>query len=266
MLIFSKDRACQLDSLLRSIRDHFKTAYASITVLYKATGSEFEKGYDVVKRNPAIEKQSWIAEKSFQNDVRAICGNLDTESLVMFLVDDDIMFRPCAIDNVLNAFSDEHLFISLRASRTYAGDTPPEFIIHGPYLEWKWNYSKRRWVTWNYPFSVDGNIYHVKHIQKIIKKIVFEAPNSFEGRMHTHRHHWWVKRIKKALAPIGASVFNNPLNRVQAESKTWHGDVSAESLNAAFLSGMRIDNSALYRATPGATHFGMGITFVKEQE
>jgi hypothetical protein len=264
IIIFSKDRACQVESLLRSIGDHFRSAYLSITVLYKATGPDFTNGYELAKKTCVLDKVAWRPERSFQNDVAAICGALAPESLVMFLVDDDIVFKPCVLDEVLNAFSDEHLFISLRASRAYGPDTPPEFITKEPYLEWKWNYSKRRWVTWNYPFSVDGNIFHAAHIGKIIKKISFEAPNSFEGRMHTYRHHWWVKRIKKALAPQDAVVFNNPLNKVQLESETWHNNVSPESLNKAFLSGMRINNAALYRAQPGATHFDAGISFVKE--
>jgi hypothetical protein len=265
IVIFSKDRACQLDSLLRSLGDHFHSAYLSITVLYKATSPAFNNGYELAKKICVLETTAWRPERSFQADVAAICSRCNPESLVMFLVDDDIVFKPCVLDEVLNAFSDEHLFISLRASRAYGPDTPPEFITTTPYLEWKWNYSKRRWVTWNYPFSVDGNIFHVSHISKIVKKISFEAPNSFEGRMHTYRHHWWVKRIKKALAPPNAAVFNNPLNRVQVESETWHGNMSPESLNTAFLSGLRIDNAALYRAQPGATHFDAGISFIKEQ-
>lgn len=264
IVIFSKDRACQLESLLRSVRDHFRSAHLSITVLYKATSPAFNNGYELAKKACVCDTVAWRPEQSFQNDVAAICGALAPESLVMFLVDDDIVFRQCILDEILGVFSDEHLFISLRASRTYAGDIPPEFIVVKPYLEWKWNYSKRKWVTWNYPFSVDGNIFHAAHIGKIIRKISFEAPNSFEGRMHTYRHHWWVKRIKKALAPLDAAVFNNPLNRVQRESETWHNNMSPESLNNAFLSGMRINNAALYRAQPDATHFDAGISFVKE--
>lgn len=263
IIIFSKDRACQLESLLRSVRDHFRSAYLSITVLYKATSPAFNNGYELAKKTCVCDKVAWRPEQSFQNDVAAICGALAPESLVMFLVDDDVVFRPCMLEGVLDAFTDEYLFVSLRASRAYSSDMPPEFITSEPYLEWKWNYSKRRWVTWNYPFSIDGNIFHAAHISKIVRKISFEAPNSFEGRMHTCRHHWWVKRIKKGLALLDAVVFNNPLNRVQAESETWHNNVSTESLNEAFLSGMRINNAVLYSARPDATHYSVAVSLEK---
>jgi hypothetical protein len=266
IIIFSKDRACQLDSLLRSLRDNFRAPYSGMTVLFKATGPAYAEGYETLMKHAAGTAITWRREQSFSDDVRDMIGNLAGDSFVMFLVDDDVVHRACAPGPALDAFTDEHLFISLRASRTYGPDTPPAFITTKPYLEWKWNYSKRRWVTWNYPFSVDGNIFHAKHIQKIIKKITFEAPNSFEGRMHTYRHHWWVKRIKKALAPLDAAVFNNPLNKVQVESETWHNNVSPESLNKAFLSGMRLNNAALYSARPDATHYGVAVPLEKGRE
>jgi hypothetical protein len=263
IVIFSKDRACQLDSLLRSLRDNFRGQHSGITVLYKATAPAYANGYEKLKQFSGNDTISWQQEKSFQNDAARILNGLDPDSLVMFLVDDDSMFRPCVLDEILDAFTDEHLFISLRVSRAYKADTPPKFLRTDTFLEWKWNFSKRRWVTWNYPFSIDGNIFHAKHIQKIISKIIFEAPNSFEGRMHAFRHHWWVKRIKKALTPLEPAVFNNPLNKVQVESDTWHGDVSAASLNEAFLSGMRINNAALYSARPDATHYSVAVSLEK---
>jgi len=263
IVIFSKDRACQLDSLLRSLRDNFRVPCRGITVLYKATGPAFTDGYEKLMQYTAGERVTWRKEQSFGGDVLDMVCNLAGESLCMFLVDDDIMHRPLALGPVLDVFTDEHLFVSLRASRAYGRDIPPGFITTEPYLEWQWNYSKKKWVTWNYPFSIDGNIFHAAHINRIVRKISFEAPNSFEGRMHTYRHHWWVKRIKKGLAPLDAVVFNNPLNRVQAESETWHNNVSTESLNEAFLSGMRINNAALYSARPDATHYSVAVSLEK---
>lgn len=264
LIILSKDRACQLDSLLRGIHDHFLVPYEGITVLYRATTAAFEAGYDALAKRRICDTITWRPEKGFSLDVRDIIGALGDDSLVMFLVDDTIVFRPCVLDKALAAFTDKHLFISLRASRSYPADVPPEFITDGDFLEWKWNYSRWKWVTWNYPFSVDGNIFHAGHIKKVVKKISFEAPNSFEGRMHTYRHAWWIKRIARALALPDAVVFNNPLNRVQAEGETWHNNVQVEYLNDKYLAGMQIDNSVLYRAKPSATHYAVPLSFVEK--
>jgi hypothetical protein len=264
IVIFSKDRACQLDSLLRSIRDNGRGPCTGITVLYRATTAAFAAGYDVCMRRDIIDNVEWRQEKIFQDDVRDIVGRMDDDSLVMFLVDDTIMFRPCVLGKVIDAFTEKHLFVSVRTSRTYPSDTQPEFLKTGEFLEWKWNYSRRKWVTWNYPFSVDGNIFHACHMKKVVKKVVFSAPNSFEGRMHTYRHAWWIKRISLALALPEAAVFNNPLNRVQSEGETWHENIAAEYLNDRYLSWMQIDNSVLYSATPIATHYAVPLSFVQK--
>jgi hypothetical protein len=264
IVVFSKDRACQCDSLLRSLRDHFRAQTAGITVLYRATTAAFRSGYDMLMRRSIIKGITWRPEKTFPDDVRDIVGGFGNDSLVMFLTDDAVIFKHCVLDRVLDVFTDKHLFVSLRASRTYAEDTPPEFIAHGAYLEWKWNYSRRKWVTWNYPFSVDGNIFHARHLKKVVGKISFKAPNSFEGRMHAYRHTLWVKRIAYALAAAEAVVFNNPLNRVQTEGRTWHKNVTAEYLNERYLAGLEIDNGELYRAAPSATHFAVPVSFVRQ--
>jgi len=262
LIIFSKDRACQLDSLLRSIRDNFIYSPMSITVLYKTSTPAFAAGYDLLKKRTPSGNVAFCEEKSFEADAHEIIKSLADDSLILFLVDDNILFRACNPAAAIAAFTNKHLFISLRASRAYSADVAPEFLHAGLYLEWKWNYSKRHWVTWNYPFSVDGNIYHVCHIKKVIDHITFSAPNSFEGRMHTYRHAWWVKRISKALALPEAVVFNNPLNKVQTEGETWHQSVSVESLNDSYLNNMVIDNKLLYTAKPTATHFSVPLLFV----
>ena len=263
IVIFSKDRACQLDSLLHSLRDNFHVSYSGITVLYRATSAELITGYDVLKPKKILDKISWRPENKFMDDVRDIVGACGDDSLIMFLVDDTIIFRPCVLDQVFDAFTHEHLFISVRASKAYPADTPPEFMTDGEFLEWKWNYSKRKWVTWNYPFSVDGNIYHARHMKKIIKKISFAAPNSFEGAMHTYRHAWWIKRIARALALPDAVVFNNPLNRVQTEGETWHRDLTAEHINKKYVEGYCIDNSVFYNSRPDSTHCAVDVSFIK---
>jgi hypothetical protein len=265
IVIFSKDRACQLDSLLRSLIDNFHVSFSGITVLHRATTAEFIEGYSILKLKNIVEGITWQPEKNFSEDVRGIVGACDDDSLIMFLVDDAIIFRPCILDYILNVFSPKHLFISLRASRAYPADTPPEFKTNGEFLEWKWNYSKRKWVTWNYPFSMDGNIFHARHLKKVVQKISFEGPNSLEGRMHGYRHAWWIKRTPWALAPLDAVVFNNPLNRVQTEGETWHRDVTAEQLNTKYKEGFSIDNSVLYNSRPDSTHFSVDASFTKEK-
>jgi len=93
ILILSKDRAAQLDSLLRSMRDHFHIPHGAVHLLYKASSEPFERGYDLLKRHGILPDTHWHAEQDFRADILALLGALPRTSLVMILVDDDIVFR-----------------------------------------------------------------------------------------------------------------------------------------------------------------------------
>jgi hypothetical protein len=262
IMIFSKDRAAQVDLLLQSIDDHLEYPVAGAFVLYKSTTVEFRKGYEIARRfsESGSVRPQWVEEKKFRDDVLRIAGAVPGNALLMFLVDDDILFRPFAPAPLFDRFTEEHLFISTRCSRHYKADPPPEFISTEPCLEWKWDYGRKP-VTWNYPYSVDGNIFRAGVMARYMARLDFKAPNSLEGRMHRMRRHAFVKRIKKAIAPTEAVLFNNPLNRVQTEGATWHQDVTAEFLNNRFLSGQRIRKEPLYAAKPDAIHYAAPLSF-----
>jgi len=263
VIVFSKDRACQLDSLLRSIRDHFRLPRRSLTVLHRASGDEYAAAYRKLVDRHILPGIRWAPESSFSEDLRSIIGDLPERDRVMFLVDDDVVVREFGDERLLERFTSRHLFVSLRCSRRYPVAALPRFISSEPFLEWRWRYGRRKRLVWNYPFSLDGNVHHVAHIKRILRHIAFQAPNSLEGRMHAYRHAWWVKRIPLALAPAEAVVVNNPLNRVQTEGETWHRDIDPAELNRAYLDGKHIDNAALYAAVPTAVHSALPLQLVE---
>ena len=96
VLIFSRERPCQLDLLLRSIRRH--AYYSTVSVLYRADTPDAIKGYMHVLE----EHGDWIRyvpERVFEDDVRfwlaragATCG---------FLVDDDVFYRDAPVHDRL---------------------------------------------------------------------------------------------------------------------------------------------------------------------
>jgi hypothetical protein len=204
---------------------------------------------------------AWNPQQDFRADLNSMLGAISDDGYLMFLVDDDVIFRPIDAALLLGAFGKEHLFISLRCSRTYEKDPLPELRRTDTFLEWQWNCHKGGTTCWNYPFSLDGNIFRAATIKRIVKRISFTAPNSLEGTMHTYRHKWWVKRIRLALAPLSACVLNNPLNKVQNESETRHAGISAKELNARYLQGEHIDNAIYSRHTPAAEHDVIELVF-----
>ena len=190
IIIFSKDRALQLDSLLRSIKDNFKISFEAINILFNTSDNIFANGYKILMGRNYFNNIHWIKEKYFRDDIIEIINGLSDDSKVMFIVDDDIVFRPFKEKYLLGYLTNKHLFISLRLSRKYTSNRPPKFINESRYLEWKWytlNNKKKKYNHWHYPFSVDGNIFNTIDIKVIITGIDFKAPNSFEGAMDSNK-------------------------------------------------------------------------------
>lgn len=263
IIIFSKDRACQVDSLLRSINDNFYYTPITVSVIYKATNADFQYGYNKVMGKHILTNIKWLGETDFKTDVKDLVFNMKPEDLIMFLVDDNIFFQKFDATPLVDKFKFKHLFISLRASRLYNKDKDlPIFSGTDGFLEWKWKIKRKRSNTWNYPFSVDGNIYHVVRMQQILKNITFAAPNSFESAMHDYRKCKWVKQIKNAISALEPSILNIPLNRVQMEGETWHKNIDPNFINNKYLDGLVIDNSKLYNCNPTDTHHDLGLHFV----
>lgn len=263
IVIFSKDRACQVDSLLRSIRDHLKYTPFNVTVLYKCTNLEFENGYNITISRNILNEIDWIQEFNFSSDLKNLVKKMPVDSLVMFLVDDNIVFRQIDLTPLVAIFQHCHLFISLRTSRLYDKDKElPVFYKADDYLEWKWEVKRKRSNTWNYPFSVDGNIYHVVRIKQLFDNIRFSAPNSFESAMHDYRKCRWIRKIDKAVSTLQPVIVNNPLNRVQTEGQTWNKNIDPQHINARYLEGFIIDNSVIYNIDPTDTHQDLGLHLV----
>jgi hypothetical protein len=262
LAVFSKDRACQLDSLLRSIRDNLRVPLAGVTVLYRVSDDTFARAYRLLASRRYLDGICWVREVDFRADLLLYLSSLPATGFIMPLVDDDIMYRPLACPELFERFSERHLFISLRCSRRYAGNTPPRFVRTEPVLEWRWNYGRRKRLVWNYPFSLDGNVFHVSHFRRAVAAIPFKGPNSLEGRLHRYRHTWWVKRTALALAPAESVVVNNPLNRVQTEGETWHKGLDPAAFNQRYLAGEIIDNERLYTQPTTGVHTPLDVVFL----
>ena len=143
----------------------------------------------------------------------------------------------------------------------------PKFINESKYLEWKWytiKNKKKKYNHWHYPFSVDGNIFNTTNIKKILTMIEFKAPNSFESAMNSKKNHLYFLLRRKGLAPLNPVVFNNPLNIVQTEGKTWHKNYSIKMLNQYYLDGKKIDNSNIYQFRPDDVHCYCPISLINK--
>jgi hypothetical protein len=247
-MIFSKDRACQLDLLLRSIKDNFKEL-KKIIILYLPTDNEFEKGYEIVKKTyPDFE---WIKESNFVKDTLDIFNSFKNEFLVNF-VDDEIVIRKNSIKEALDFLRNQYFHcISLRMAPhinyCYTGnlsDEPPEFENVNNLYMWDWRKAKTVNGDWNYPSCINSHIYKTEDFKKYISMIQFQHPNGLEANFNNIRQNFKPFNIcfkKSKSVNIANNLIQNGTNQ--------HGLIpewQVNNLNNQFLNGRRLSTKPFY--------------------
>jgi len=274
-LIFSKDRACQLDLLLRSIYDNF-TELKNIGILYKYSDNYFKIGYDkIISKYPNL---NWINENNFVNDFRNYVNNIK-EQYSLILVDDEVIIRNFPISGFLDFLKFDKLHcISLRMHPTlnysYPSKThsdPPRYFetyhsINSNQQAYSWNWkqylidSKIEYSDWSYPSCINTHIYTTILLKNILKRISFNNPNTLESGMHQLKWNF----NEKILFFEKAKTLSIPNNLTQTVFKNVCGnkeDYSLKSLNEKFINNFVISTKNLYNLDVNSCHFEVDYLF-----
>ena len=265
-IIFSYNRAMQLDYLLKSVISRFKMEY-KVVIIYHTSG-EHKKGYDLLKEKYASypniafserkkvlfdwsylqtfnSKKNWwfFRERNFLKENGDNFKNLVQQEIrksncefVMFNTDDGLFFEDVVIP--------EKIFEIIRNNpenssyRLYVGENlegQPDFVQKkDEYYEWDY-YVETKIHHWTFPFSVDGTIYHSKGILKHLKKIAFHNPVTLEDRgcKYIMAH----KLFKIGLSPISSQLVLTKLNRVTVDTANPTIHIKPDFLNQKFIDG-----------------------------
>lgn len=269
-LIFSKDRACQLDLLLRSIYRNFTHVSMDIHVLCKATSGDFMRGYDKLKKT--YNTVEFWDEINFHEDTSRIIAM--GGDYTCFFVDDNIVYRKPevrgeqieAVFNQLPQFGCFSFRVGLNTTVQNPYTDPPTTIkIDHPMAEvmvdkiatlaWDRRSIPQYGNNFGYPFSVDGHIYDRNVMLAAVGTYDFNTPNAFEGCFP-------VKYIPTGMGCLKQSaVVNNPINLVgssQNAAGAWWGH-SLTELNDAYLGGKEIDLDDLCKNEVKGCHQEMEI-------
>lgn len=267
-IIFSKDRALQLDGLLRSMLHHVTGAY-SIHVLYCASNAAHAHAYgeltDGIQHSDRIQ---WTKEADFRKDLVHTLQGTQTAS-VCFLVDDIVFIRPMNLD-ALNRDAIHGGIVSLRLGSNITFCYTKQKAMQLPTL----NPSKKQddllkfsWedgsYDWAYPLSVDGHIFPTSEISVAAKLLDYRAPNTFE-------------RALQILTPLYQKrpgycfeyprMFNIPLNRVQNENENISSEISPEYLLAKWQEGLTLNFKTLSDTATTSVHEERFISFCERKK
>lgn len=254
-VIFSKNRALQLDLLLKSIYKNFSQCN-QIKVIWK-TNEEHKISYDILNKEHCSKVYSIQQNSNFYEDVYNACKSCKNSHIVFF-TDDDIVYRPIDIDtNILNTINDKFCCYSLRLGL----NTNKRQVENNWYTDFPNNIHQftSNTICWNrtsmpigsywaYPLSVDGHIFHKTIITNILYEIFTwsnlhkytQTPNKLEGLMQR----FFFEIGPLMIANNHSSVVNSPNNRVQSEYVNRSGDIHSyceDFLNQIYLNGTRIN-------------------------
>jgi len=257
IVIFSKDRATQLDLCLKSIYKNLSSLseHWSIYVIYTFSSEDFEDGYnELVKEYYSKSKSIYFFPeykyKGFKKTLEYCMKHWEDQ--VLFFTDDDIVYRK--FEHAYSNISTEESFCtSFRlGTNTFVQDQytnsnclVPDEVIMGDGIIRTWNWKKQRKDTnFAYPFSVDGHMLPSNLAKKIINNTPkYYNPNSLEGKAQNYMQDD-IDNLPEEMSCFEKSyVINTPLNRVQETCHNRAGKFfgsTPEELNKKFLEGERL--------------------------
>lgn len=239
VVIFSKDRGCQLELLLRSAERYVaEWADVHVSVLYTYSDEAFGHGYRLARQlHPDVRYVSELETGlTFRENVLALVDPLF--ELTVFFVDDDVFRRSfsvaCTELDVLRR-DPEIACLSLRLCPriiyTYTLDqVAPPPPIDGGVFSWAEGEG-----AWGYPMSLDGHVFRTAELRPLLERLPYVDPNSLESGLAAY-----PLANSKGLALADAAIVNIPINRVQDTCLNRHGDQPAALLNNRFLAQERI--------------------------
>lgn len=261
IIVFSKNRALQLELFLRSFKNYVKNSETYlINVLYTSSNGFYAEGYDklISMNHPNVK---YINQSFFKSDLVSLFN--EEERYSVFFVDDDVFKYPFDFyDNQMSIFEKDSdiLCRSLRLHPylTYCYPLerhiwPPAFDSNNVF------YWKNMDGDYGYPMSLDGHIFRTKEISHYIIDMDYKNPNSLEGGMAQN-----PIDLPKMICYDKSVIVNNPCNMVQNNNNNIHGNIDTMQLNLTFLSGHIISLYDFNDIDNISCHQEIKLNFIKE--
>ena len=266
-VVFSKDRALQLDAALRSFLLQCKDPdLVDVKVLYATSSLHHRQQYELLRGEfPSVE---FIAESNFKSDLTGYSG---LSEYVLFLVDDNIVVREFSIADVIDALSSNPavLGVSLRLGANTAfcymlnkQQALPEFQPAGPaLLSYEWTSAEH---DFGYPLELSSSLYRTSDILPLLNGLSYRNPNTLELVLAQQCDQFRQKKNRLLCYPQ-SRTFCNPINTVQREFDNRSGkqkSLSPEALAEDFDRGYRIDVKQFSGFKPVSCHQECSVQYL----
>ena len=264
-VIFSRDRALQLNALLESYFEKVINP-APLIVIYKASNFSHKVAYqEVIARIIKLSHLVVFIEQpeSFRECLVNVLEGVKVKS-IFFLVDDIVFIRHVDL-SIYSAINSRMGILSLRLGpslrksyTTNQNQKPPFFLqsdISLELLEFEWFEQGCEWAD---PWSVDGNIYSAAEIFVLTKISQFKAPNSYEDALKSFSD---LAKGRIGYCFKECKILNLAINRVQSERSNISGSITTEFLLEQWNRGLVMDRKIFDTHIPYSPHEEFEIKF-----
>ena len=271
IIIFSYNRALQLEALLFSIKKFWNNIDYHLDIIYNTSCDSYQSGYDLLKQkvNNFRGEVSFYKEQknkfpqwtfkeltdiynlkllylcpflrhsktTFRKQLLQVLKKSKSEQ-VMFLTDDSIFIKPIFLQPEDLKWINEDPFhnqISMRHGIETSGNKNHNYTND----RYHWDFSKYSSNDhYGYRFSLDAHIYHREAMLKTLSSISFSNPNTLEssGMLHTNK-----KRLfNNGMCFKNMSILSFPINIVQTTFQNEALKASPDVLNKYFINGYHL--------------------------
>jgi FkbM family methyltransferase len=269
IIIFSRDRAMQLEATIRSLlaNCHY-IADATINIIYTTTSEIHFRAYEtLIHELGEYTNLNFICETDFREDfIAAITGS----DYLLFLVDDNIFARPFSLETVVSSLEANPgaIGFSLRLGENtnycYSLDSTqalPDFhSVTDDILSYHWPLAE---LDFKYPLEVSSSVYRTHDLIQLLQTLPFNNPNTLEDQLAKHAGNFAV--TQSLLLCFRQSItFCNPVNKVQVayNNRAGSGEFNSEILAQKFHEGYRVKVDAYAGFIPNACHQEVDLVFV----
>ena len=267
LIIFSKNRACQLNLLLDSIKSNSGLLFNKINILYKADNSEYNDGY--LKVISDYNNVNFLKEIDFRRDlIKLIDDNIEATT---FMVDDAVIFKQVLAKkiDIIKPVVEDKIIFSLRLGENcnYSHPADLQYTLgehekNGEYITF--DYTKQQAGDFKYPLSTDGHIYNTNLLKDLLIEIPFVNPNTLEANLQRFVLTNAIPKTMKCF--IESKLVSIPVNLVNDTFKNRHGlefKISEKELNDKYLVGEKIDLKAINFSGINGPHKELKYEFKK---
>lgn len=254
-IIFSKDRALQLDGCLRSLH-RCGDGDLAMHVLFRSTSMRGLEAYAELGRGDATFWVETDFEKNFR-DLLDVCG-----ATVLLVTDDTLFVRRFSLDGIerqlrrpsVIGFS---LRLGMNTKHCYPTDKPQappnHWVFGGPSMCFEWAKAEG---DFGYPLEVSSSVYRTHDIVSMLEGERFRNPNELEAVL-ARRARGLSVLLPELMCFEQSVAFSNPINMVQTAWKNRCGaraEYSPEALLDLWWQGKRIDVGAYDGFVPNGCH------------